>query len=234
MPTVTALTDRSSDRVSVELDGAPWRTLPAAAVVRAGLALGVELDRPRARLLRHELRRSEAISRAARALARRDLPERAVEERLDRAGFVASERAEAVRALGRAGAIDDERYARGRAESLAERGWGDAAIRWQLERVGVDSATVGAAVQALEPEALRARELVQRRGATTAVARLARTAGLRAGGGRGGVRRRGWHPGRPRGRIDGLPFDIALHRRHFRYSPEDLENQAKRPRCHPS
>jgi SOS response regulatory protein OraA/RecX len=169
---VTALTERSSGRVAVELDGAPWRTLPAVAVVRAGLRQGVELDRPTARALRRELRRGEAIDRAARSLARRDLPQRAVDERLERAGFLASERAEAVGALERSGAIDDERFAHGRARALADRGWGDEAIRWQLERGGVDDATAVAAVEALEPEALRARELTGRLGATPAVARL--------------------------------------------------------------
>jgi SOS response regulatory protein OraA/RecX len=171
VPTVTGLTERSRDRVAVEVDGAPWRTLPAVAVVRAGIVPGTELDRPRARMLRRELRRSKAIARAARALARRDLTERAVDERLERAGFLAAERAEALGALGGAGAIDDERYAHGRAAALAERAWGDGAIRWQLERHGVAADLAEAAVAGLEPEAVRLRRILATRGATPATAR---------------------------------------------------------------
>ena len=47
MPTVTGLHPERRDRVRVELDGAPWRTLPAAAVVSAGLRRR-GLARPRA------------------------------------------------------------------------------------------------------------------------------------------------------------------------------------------
>ena len=39
-PTVTGLRERKRGRVAVELDGKPWRVLPADAVVRAGLAVG--------------------------------------------------------------------------------------------------------------------------------------------------------------------------------------------------
>src|SRR5436189_1674 len=49
MATVTALRARPNGRVAVDLDGGPWRTLPAEPVVRAGLAVGLELDRERAR-----------------------------------------------------------------------------------------------------------------------------------------------------------------------------------------
>ena len=52
------------------LDGESWRTLPAEVVLRAGLDVGVELDRERARRLRRELKRHDAMSSAARALPR--------------------------------------------------------------------------------------------------------------------------------------------------------------------
>ena len=47
------------------LDGESWRTLPAEVVLRAGLDVGVELDRERARRVRRELRRHEAMAHAA-------------------------------------------------------------------------------------------------------------------------------------------------------------------------
>ena len=46
---MTALRPERRDRVRVELDGEPWRTLPAGAVVAAGLLVGTSSDRERAR-----------------------------------------------------------------------------------------------------------------------------------------------------------------------------------------
>ena len=66
MPRVTALRRDRHGHVAVELDGAYWRTLPLDAVLRAGLAVGTELDRPRARTVRRELRRAAALAAAAR------------------------------------------------------------------------------------------------------------------------------------------------------------------------
>jgi hypothetical protein len=60
---VTALRERRG-HVAVELDGQAWRTVPLEVVVRAGLAVELELDRPRLRLLRRELRRAEALAAA--------------------------------------------------------------------------------------------------------------------------------------------------------------------------
>ena len=85
MPTVTRLRDARSGRVAVELDGAPWRTLPVDVVARAGLTEGLALDRPALRLLRQELRRAEALTVAGRALRRQDLSARGIAERLARA-----------------------------------------------------------------------------------------------------------------------------------------------------
>jgi SOS response regulatory protein OraA/RecX len=55
---------------------------------------------------------------------------------------------------------------------LAERGKGDAAIRFDLERSGVSGAAVEEALTQLEPERERAERLVGRRGATPETARL--------------------------------------------------------------
>src|ERR687892_2390089 len=118
MRTVTALRGRPKGRVRVELDGEPWRTLPAEAVVRAGLAVGCVLDRPTVRTLRRELRRAEALTRAGRALRSRDLPERALDARLERAGFAEHEREATLGTLTRAGLVDDARYAHARAAAL--------------------------------------------------------------------------------------------------------------------
>ena len=69
-PVVTALRRAGRSRIAVELDGRPWRVLPAEPVLAAGLGAGVPLDRERARRLRTELRRVEARSAALSALSR--------------------------------------------------------------------------------------------------------------------------------------------------------------------
>src|SRR5439155_1071737 len=71
-------------RVEIELDEAPWRTLPVDAVVRAGVVLGREFDRATARDLARALRRSEALRTAGCALRFRDLSAKALDERLAR------------------------------------------------------------------------------------------------------------------------------------------------------
>jgi regulatory protein len=170
-PRVTRLRELKGGRVEVELDGAPWRTLPLDAVVRAGLLADRELDRPTARALGRELRRSEALRTAGRALSTRDFSARALDERLARRSVAPAVRAEALETLERAGLLDDGRFAAGRARALAERGWGDAAIRDDLERQGVTGEPADAALAELPPERQRAEHQLERRGRTAATAR---------------------------------------------------------------
>jgi len=148
----------------VDLDGAPWRVAPADAVVRAGLGVGLALDRPAARALARELRKAAALGIATSALRHRDLTRRGLEERLVRRGASPRARAEALDVLERAGLVDDRRVATARAHALAARGYGDAAIRASLDRDGVEPSAAETAVAELEPEGDRARRLVERRG----------------------------------------------------------------------
>jgi len=111
---------------------------------------------------------------AVRALRRRDLTAAALATRLEQAGVAAAEREEALETLERVGYVDDARFAALRAQTLAARDWGDAAIVADLERQGVDAETAVEAVGALEPERERARRVVDKRG------RSARTAGYLA------------------------------------------------------
>jgi regulatory protein len=171
MPRVTALRPARPGRVLVELDGERWRTIPVDVAARSGLAPGLELDRERLRTLGRELRRSEAVAAAARVLARRDHSEQSVREALERKGIRGPEREEAVATLRRHGALDDERFAHARAGSLADRGLGDAAIRFRLERDGIEPESLEHVLAALEPERDRAVRLAARRGATTRTAR---------------------------------------------------------------
>jgi regulatory protein len=178
MPTVTALRDDRRGRVAVELDNAPWRSLPVDVVVRAGLSEGLALDRPALRLLRRELRRAEALAIAARALRARDLSEERLAQRLARAAVAPATAAESLQLLGRAGIVDDARFARRRAEALVERGYGDAAIEHDLERQGLAGEAVTAALEELPDELERARRLVERRGRGPKTARYLASKGF--------------------------------------------------------
>ena len=120
----------------------------------------------------------EALAVATRALARREHSRRSLRERLLRARVSAEEADTVVEELVRLGLLDDARFARERARVLADRGKGDAAIRFELDREGVDEAEIEAALAALDPERERAAQLVVRRGATSATARLLASRGF--------------------------------------------------------
>jgi SOS response regulatory protein OraA/RecX len=160
VPVVTALRERPRGKVEISLDGSPWRLVPADAVVRSGLSVGRPLDRETARTLARELRRAKALAVAVRALRHRDVSRRRLEERLAGGGSPGQARADAIAALERAGLVDDRRVGEQRARSLAERGYGDAAIRAALE---AESLPLDA-LESLEPEPERARRWVAKRG----------------------------------------------------------------------
>jgi regulatory protein len=134
--------------------------VPDDVVVRARLAAGLELDRPTLRRIREELVRACAVGVAARAVSRRDVSVRELADRLARAGAPASAAADVVVSLERAGVLDDVRLARSRASSLAERGYGDAAILARLEGAGVAEGLAREAVADLPAESDRARGVV--------------------------------------------------------------------------
>jgi SOS response regulatory protein OraA/RecX len=161
MPEITGLEETKGGSVMVELDGQLWRTLPLSAAARAGLSVGKRLEREDLRLIRRELRRAEALGQATRMLARRPLPRALLEERLAQKGVTPPAREEAVEALERAHYLDDEAYAAGRARGLAERGYGDAAIRYLLEQELVASALIEEALASLEPELERAQAIAR-------------------------------------------------------------------------
>jgi regulatory protein len=172
VPRVTALTpERVATHVGVELDGVPWRRIPLEVAVRSGLVAGSELRRPELRALRRELRRAEALDVAARALVHRDRSRADLRTRLGAARIAPWAAEEALDTLERAGIIDDERFARARAEALAKRGCGDALIREELLAAGVPESEVGEAIEALEPERERAMRAAAKRGQSPATAR---------------------------------------------------------------
>ena len=129
-----------------------------------------------------------------------------------------AERRAAVERLSRAGLVDDARFAPSRAAGLAARGYGDAAIRDDLERRGLDSELVAAALVALAPEPSGPRPLVARLGGGVRAARRLAAPRLRRG------RRRGRSGGRRCG-AGRRSYDIGIHLRfaciHKRFSDHD-------------
>ena len=115
---------------------------------------------------------ASALDLAARALARRDFSERGLRDRLARAGVDPEELEEALATLRETGVLDDERFAARRAQVLAGRGKGDAAIRSDLMRQRVGPEVVATALAGLEPESERAERVIARRGQSPKTARL--------------------------------------------------------------
>jgi regulatory protein len=84
-------------------------------------------------------RREEALAVATRALARREHTQRSLRERLLRAGVSAGQADAVVEELLQCSLLDEGRFARERARVLAERGKGDAAIRFELADAGIEA-----------------------------------------------------------------------------------------------
>ena len=178
MPMVTALRACGAGRIAVELDGRPWRVVPQEAAFTAGLDVGRQLDRQRARRLRQELVRLRTLDAAARALRRRDLSAQRLAELLERTGGPADMRRQTVEMLERVGVVDDVRLAHTRAATLAQRGYGDAAIDADLDRQGISADVRADAIAALRPELERLGRIVERRGTGPRTARYAAQRGF--------------------------------------------------------
>jgi len=112
-----------------------------------------------------------AVETALRALRARDRTAAELDARLTARGAGPEERRDALELLERVGYVDDERFAHGRAATLAARGSGDALIRDDLERRGVAAATIESALAALEPERARVERIVAGRGRGVKTAR---------------------------------------------------------------
>ena len=112
-----------------------------------------------------------ALEQAAAALARRDRSAAALVAYLEERGVHGDEAAEAVERLRAAGYVDDRRLAAIRAETLAGRGYGDLAIRADLELHRVETEQIDEAVGGLVAERVRAETLASRDGRTPQIAR---------------------------------------------------------------
>jgi regulatory protein len=114
---------------------------------------------------------SDALDQALRALRHRDRSAAEVDRYLESRGVSNDEREAALETLVRTDLVDDRRYAERRAQSLADRGAGNALIRHELARAGLDPDTVDDALGSLRSERERVDEIVTRRGASPKTAR---------------------------------------------------------------
>jgi regulatory protein len=106
----------------------------------------------------------DAFETALRALRSRDQSVAVLALRLEGRAVGEEERIDVLERLDRAGYVDDGRFAQRRAAALAERGSGDALIRDDLERRGIATELVEAAIESLQPEPERVARIVKRRG----------------------------------------------------------------------
>lgn len=111
------------------------------------------------------------MEHAARVLRSRDLSTAELDARLDGARIAPAVRGETIERLTAAGAVDDERFARSRAQALADRGAGNRLVRHDLETRGIEPSLIEAASDELEPESVRAVRICARRGAGPKTAR---------------------------------------------------------------
>jgi regulatory protein len=113
-----------------------------------------------------------AVETALRALRARDRSVVELESRLQRRGVGTTEQRETLELLSRLGYVDDERFARSRAESLARRNCGDEMIRADLEGRGVAAEPIDTALAGLESERERVERIVASRGRSAKTARF--------------------------------------------------------------
>ena len=115
---------------------------------------------------------------AIRALRFRDRTAAELEARLEQRGVGEAATEQALETLERIRYVDDERFARTRAEQLAARSSGDALIRDDLERRGLAADVVERALAALEPERQRAARIAAQRGRSAKTARYLASRGF--------------------------------------------------------
>jgi SOS response regulatory protein OraA/RecX len=114
---------------------------------------------------------SDALDHALRALRHRDRSTVEIDRYLESRGVTDDERRTTLETLVRTDLVDDRRYAERRGQSLADRGAGDALIRHELARVGLDPDVVDDVLASLRPERERAEAIVARRGTGPKTAR---------------------------------------------------------------
>ncbi|CAA9425633.1 MAG: RecX [uncultured Rubrobacteraceae bacterium] len=135
MPEITGVKERRG-RARVSVDGEPWAELDAGIAIERGLREGAAFSWEDLAELRKAGERPLAMTRALNLLGYRARSEGEVRERLGRHGY-ATETVEAVIArLGELGYLDDEEFARQRAQEKAKK-YGPRRVSADLMNSGV-------------------------------------------------------------------------------------------------
>ena len=113
----------------------------------------------------------DGLEHALRALRHRERSSVEVDRYLAERGVEGDERLEILETLARTSLVDDRRFAEARASSLAERGAGNARIRFELARAGVEADLLDDILALLPLELERAERIVSRRGVSAKTAR---------------------------------------------------------------
>jgi regulatory protein len=120
------------------------------------------------------------VEHALEALRHRERSVEQLTRHLESRGVSEDDRAEAIATLTRTGLVDDRRFAESRAAVLVTRGAGDALVRHDLDSAGIDHETIEHVLGGIEDEAVRARRIVERRGASPRTERYLRAKGFSA------------------------------------------------------
>lgn len=149
--TRVAQQQKDPDRASVFLDDAFAFGLAVDLVVEAGLRKGVHLTADQQRDLLTRQERHAAKASALGGLAHRARTAHEVRQALLDKGFAEPVAEDTVADLERLGLVDDAAYARAFVRGrFAGRGYGPARLRQDLQRKGVDRATIDVALAELE------------------------------------------------------------------------------------
>jgi regulatory protein len=143
--------------VRIMVGGRALLTVPREAAEAEGLAVGGELDEPRFARLARAADEEAAYRTVLRSLERRPFAARDLVRRLVLKGHPPEAAAVAVERAGRAGLMDDARFALHYIETRAARGRGPLRLRRDLAALGVERVVVDAALaEAFGPDGANA------------------------------------------------------------------------------
>ena len=143
---IAALRQTAPEKVTVVLEGGEELKTTLNVVTDLRLYAGRELDSEELSALRAAASRARTRARALELLSRRAMSEKELCDKLVQKGEDEHAAAETVAWLVQNRLLDDESYAAAVARHYAERGYGAARIRQELQRRGLDRALWDAAM----------------------------------------------------------------------------------------
>lgn len=150
---ITAITKRRQHLFCVELTDADSVLLDAKTVTDNGLFVGQQLSADGLSKLKRESDYARAFSRAAWYIERGDISEKALKDKLKRAGFEITAIEKAAERLTELGLIDDTALAERMAARLTESNVSVRAALIKMTAKGIDRATAKAALEGIECDA---------------------------------------------------------------------------------